>query len=72
MVEVRSVGGRVRSRSRSQRDRGVCRQLRSAWHDDAMTLVIAHRGASVAEPENTIAAFERAVAMGVDMIELDV
>jgi glycerophosphoryl diester phosphodiesterase len=37
-----------------------------------VTLVIAHRGASVACPENTIAAFERAVAMGADMIELDV
>lgn len=37
-----------------------------------MTLVIAHRGASRAEPENTIAAFERAVAMGADGIELDV
>ena len=37
-----------------------------------MTLVIAHRGASVAEPENTLAAFERAVAMGAEGIELDV
>ena len=37
-----------------------------------MTLVYAHRGASHAEPENTIAAFERAVAMGSDGVELDV
>lgn len=37
-----------------------------------MTLVIAHRGASRAEPENTVAAFRRAVAMGADGIELDV
>lgn len=37
-----------------------------------MTLVIAHRGASRAEPENTIAAFERAVEMGADCVELDV
>jgi glycerophosphoryl diester phosphodiesterase len=37
-----------------------------------VTLVIAHRGASVACRENTIAAFERAVAMGADAIELDV
>ena len=35
-------------------------------------LVIAHRGASAAAPENTIAAFERAVADGADAIELDV
>ena len=34
--------------------------------------VIAHRGASHAAPENTLAAFARAVAMGADMIELDV
>lgn len=37
-----------------------------------MTLVIAHRGASRAEPENTIAAFLRAGAMGADGVELDV
>ncbi len=35
-------------------------------------LVIAHRGASGVAPENTMAAFERAVEMGADMIELDV
>ncbi len=34
--------------------------------------IVAHRGASQAEKENTIAAFERAVAMGADMVELDV
>lgn len=38
----------------------------------AVTLIIAHRGASVAESENTLAAFARAVAMGADGIELDV
>lgn len=37
-----------------------------------MTLVIAHRGASAAEPENSLAAFRRAVAMGAGGIELDV
>lgn len=37
-----------------------------------MTLIIAHRGASCAEPENTLPAFRRAVAMGADGIELDV
>jgi glycerophosphoryl diester phosphodiesterase len=34
--------------------------------------VLAHRGASAAERENTVAAFARAVAMGADGIELDV
>lgn len=35
-------------------------------------LVIAHRGASAEKPENTLAAFRRALALGVDGIELDV
>lgn len=34
--------------------------------------VIAHRGASRAEAENTVAAFRRAAAMGADAVELDV
>ena len=35
-------------------------------------LLIAHRGASAEAPENTLAAFRRALALGVDGIELDV
>ena len=35
-------------------------------------IVIAHRGASWELPENTLAAFERAIAIGADAIELDV
>jgi len=34
--------------------------------------VIAHRGASAAAPENTMAAFTRAIADGADWVELDV
>jgi glycerophosphoryl diester phosphodiesterase len=34
-------------------------------------LVIAHRGASAAEPENTLRAFELAIRLGAQMIELD-
>jgi glycerophosphoryl diester phosphodiesterase len=37
-----------------------------------MTAIIAHRGASRAERENTVAAFRRAVEMGADGVELDV
>lgn len=37
-----------------------------------MTAVWAHRGASRVEPENTVAAFLRASAMGADGVELDV
>jgi glycerophosphoryl diester phosphodiesterase len=34
--------------------------------------IIAHRGASAEAPENTLAAFRRALDLGVEMIELDV
>jgi glycerophosphoryl diester phosphodiesterase len=37
-----------------------------------VTIVVAHRGASAHLPENTMPAFERAVEMGADAIELDV
>lgn len=36
-----------------------------------MTLVYAHRGASAEFPENTMAAFARAVELGVDVLETD-
>lgn len=36
------------------------------------TIVIAHRGAAAVAPENTMAAFERAITDGADFIELDV
>ncbi|NKB88422.1 MAG: glycerophosphodiester phosphodiesterase [Acidobacteria bacterium] len=39
---------------------------------DDDVLVIAHRGASGAAPENTIAAFELAIEQGADFIEIDV
>jgi glycerophosphoryl diester phosphodiesterase len=37
-----------------------------------MTLVVAHRGASGDAPENTMLAYQQAVEMGADAIELDV
>jgi glycerophosphoryl diester phosphodiesterase len=37
-----------------------------------MTLVVAHRGASLQAPENTLEAFRLGVAAGADAIELDV
>jgi glycerophosphoryl diester phosphodiesterase len=37
-----------------------------------VTLVLAHRGANREAPENTIAAFRRAVELGADGVELDV
>jgi glycerophosphoryl diester phosphodiesterase len=35
-------------------------------------LVVAHRGASATEPDNTLAAFEAALVAGADAVELDV
>jgi glycerophosphoryl diester phosphodiesterase len=37
-----------------------------------MVKIIAHRGASVEEPENTLASINRALEIGVDYIEIDV
>ena len=37
-----------------------------------MTLIVAHRGASAQARENTLEAFQRAIELGADMIELDV
>lgn len=42
------------------------------WYADVNMRIIAHRGASGYEPENTLAAFRRAVDMSADMIEFDV
>jgi len=38
----------------------------------SLTQIVAHRGASSEAPENTLAAFERAIEVGADMIEFDV
>jgi glycerophosphoryl diester phosphodiesterase len=37
-----------------------------------VTLVLAHRGANRFAPDNTLAAFERAVELGADGVELDI
>ncbi|MFN8025509.1 MAG: glycerophosphodiester phosphodiesterase family protein [Acidimicrobiia bacterium] len=37
-----------------------------------MTLVLAHRGSRLREPENTVSAFARAMSEGADGVELDV
>jgi len=39
---------------------------------DAFPLIVAHRGASSTRPENTISAFEEAIALGAPVVELDV
>jgi glycerophosphoryl diester phosphodiesterase len=41
-------------------------------HQSAAPLIAAHRGASRAAPENSLAAVERAIEFGADMVEIDV
>jgi len=58
LLLVLAVGSSIRS----QQNVTVAR----AFH------IIAHRGASASAPENTLSAFGKAVAMGADILELDV
>ncbi len=46
--------------------------MRTGLPEDAFPLVVAHRGASARYPENTLPAFEAAVALGAPVVELDV
>ena len=66
----RNPGHRVGSRHRAPLRRGG--RLLNRLIDPTARLVIAHRGASAEQPENTMAAFRRAVELGADAIELDV
>jgi glycerophosphoryl diester phosphodiesterase len=64
-----------RQRPRKRTPSGVMRvaDLRGSGSATAREmLVIAHRGACWEEPENTLPAFERAIAVGADFVELDV
>ncbi len=42
------------------------------WRRDARPLAISHRGHSIAYPENTMPAYQKAVELGAEMIECDV
>jgi len=48
------------------------RELVAVFGDPTSPLVVAHRGASLAWPENTLPSFEAAIAAGADAVELDV
>ena len=63
--EARDARPRAAARGRRAR-----RPHRRRAH--APMLVIAHRGASAELPENTLPAFERAIEIGADYVELDV
>ena len=43
-----------------------------SFSQDAHALIVAHRGASATESENTLPAFEAAIAAGADVVEFDV
>jgi glycerophosphoryl diester phosphodiesterase len=47
-------------------------RVRHAFFRSSRPLVFAHRGGAALAPENTMAAFDRAVSLGVDGLELDV
>ena len=42
------------------------------WIRDRRPLSVAHRGHSIAYPENTLEAYRKAIELGVEMIECDV
>ncbi|HYP17398.1 MAG TPA: glycerophosphodiester phosphodiesterase family protein, partial [Opitutus sp.] len=46
--------------------------MKHPFFASARPLVFAHRGGSALAPENTIAAFDRGLALGADGLELDV
>ena len=55
----------------------ICAALLGVWSLNSLSLkdevqIMAHRGASVAAPENTMAAFRQAIDDGADWIEIDV
>lgn len=52
-------------------DEGLQKQVRTVQFPKKVQ-VIAHRGANAFAPENTVPAFEKAVALGVDFVEIDV
>ncbi|MBM4331722.1 MAG: glycerophosphodiester phosphodiesterase [Deltaproteobacteria bacterium] len=47
-------------------------EMKPTWKTKFPVMVIAHRGFSGEAPENTLAAFQKAIEVGSDMLELDV
>lgn len=54
------------------RSRSPVEELRDRNSRPTRVVNVAHRGASAEAPENTLSAVRRAIALGVDLIELDV
>lgn len=53
-------------------DRAPTRRERRAYVAHERPLFFAHRGGALLAPENTLAAFDRGVALGADALELDI
>jgi glycerophosphoryl diester phosphodiesterase len=67
--EEEAAKARARGTARYARALVVILSVASAW---AEPLVIGHRGCRALRPENTIPAFHHALAVGADVLELDV
>lgn len=70
-ARIRNVGSLWACGRRCGTMTGVTTDLHPAFRPGAMA-VFAHRGGAALAPENTLAAFDRALACGVDGFELDV
>src|SRR5260370_25117768 len=67
----RAAFGKIPQKEKLFGESGVARNSCSNSRSAIGMLVIAHRGASGHAPENTMAAFRKAVAMGATFIETD-
>src|SRR5690349_21746061 len=66
---------RSRSRERSSPNsplKGNAVMSKTPWLREDRPLSVAHRGHSIAYPENTLEAYRKAIELGVEMIECDV
>lgn len=58
---------------RAMRTSNPSRAVLAGWRrPDAPCVLVGHRGAAGSAPENTLSSFERALALGVDAVEIDV
>src|SRR5687768_8425549 len=63
-------GWKLTSRDRDQRN--PFQMTTNPWRRAERPLTISHRGHSIAYPENTRIAYEKAIELGCEMIECDV
>ncbi|MFS2318968.1 glycerophosphodiester phosphodiesterase family protein [Maricaulis sp. D1M11] len=75
-IAAMAIAGVTHAEGNAAADRIVCRADLVAQsmtdHETRRVLVAAHRGAHLTVPENSLASIDRAVELGVDIVELDV